>query len=224
MSSYHSLEKALSKIFDPKDIALIESEDFHAKVQNMVSRRAAQLGIRDYLRHSGSSPRIAALIAYSNDGAELMRSWVEEKGMPVAMLYSALLSDGGAWTKISITPAIAKFIEEGDERWNFDPRQMFYMYSSVQSVPGVFEAMIHRMRKRGEIDKVFYLMPTSTIADLLRANRDAFIEEEQEMPREYRRLIDKANELHDLAICLCRTFLSPEKALEKMLGSEPVLW
>lgn len=220
MASYQSLEKVLAKLFNPGDPLIGDGADFDSLVSSQFRRKSVILGIRDYLRNSGSSPRVAALIAYSEEGAELMRSWVEDKGMPVPMLYSALLLDGGAWAKVEGRPAISNMIERGGDEWNFDPKTIFSMYTSIQSMPGIMESLIQKMRARGEIDRVFYYMPVRSIADLLNANREAFIEEEAEIPIKYSRLIDKTNEIHDLAVSLCRTYLSEDVALAKLLGSE----
>lgn len=223
MASYQSLEKVLSNLFNPGD-TLIGGDDFEIKVGPLLRKRSVVLGIRDYLRHSGSSPRIAALIAYSTGGSELMRTWIESKGMPASMLYSALLLDGGGWVKTEGKPVISQLITEGGSKWDFEPKTMLSTYTSIQSIPGIVESLIQRMRKNGQIDRVFYYMSIESIADLLRSNRDAFIEEEAEIPDEYLRLIDKNNEIHDLAVCLCRSYLSPDRALEKLLGSEPTSW
>lgn len=221
MASYRSLEIALSKVFNPGDEVVVDRIDFDRKVDRFFRKKATTLGIQDYFIKSGSSPRVLALIAFSTYGSDLVTKWIEEKGMPSSFLYKSLLQDARYWRDLDVRSPLSDVIVHGGDKWSFNPQELLNLYSPFNSTPGIIESMIHRMRINGEIDKVFYYMSLSTIESILERNRIIFKEEEMEIEPRLVSMIKKENHIEDLAICLCRTYLSVPDALSKMLGSAP---
>lgn len=219
MSSSNALGKALHKVFDRNDPIVRDTYSFDRKVGHFFNKKAALRSIREYLVGASTSPRVPALIVYSSKGNSLVKNWIEEKNMPSMLLYKALLHDGSSWLDQKGNFPLFDMIVDGNDKWDFDPHQMFKDYSSLTCFPGFMEALIERLRRKGEIEKVFLHMPFSNMADLLSVSPDVFKEEQENIPQ---RLLDKVKPnryFEDMAICLVRTHLSPDQALAKMLGS-----
>lgn len=221
MYDFQLLDRALSKVFTPNDPVVLDEEAFDNLIDPMLQKRTCKENVQAYLSSGGTSPRILAMLIYSASGNRQLIEWVEEKGMPVNLLYSSLIFDGAAWVKLKapIRAILAERIVEGGEKWDFDPADFLEKVAPSNAFPGALDLLVKRLRAQGKITQVYRYLPLETIALYLELQPSLFQPEVDALTDEIRELINPDFYFDHLAKCLVRANMDRTDAIAKVLGS-----
>lgn len=222
MYDFQLLDRALSKVFHPNDPVVLDEEAFDNLIDPMLQKRTCKENVQAYLSSGSTSPRILAMLIYSAAGNQQLIDWVEEKGMPVRLLYSCMIFDGAAWVQLDapIREALAERIVTGGEKWDFDPAEFLQGVARSNAFPGALDLLVKRLRAQGNVTQVYRHLPVETIALYLEIQPSLFQPEIDALSDDLRALINPDYYYEDLTKCLIRQNMERTEAIAKVLGSK----
>jgi hypothetical protein len=222
MSAVVVLERVLSRIYGSNDPLLLDTEAFDHKVGYLFDKKTVKDGIKEYLSHHATSPKIMAFLIYSTRGREYLLSLLNQHVMPSSRLYDPLAFDGSPWVTLNAPLPIFEDIASGGGAWDFKPEEWFNKLDRFTAFPGVAAAMVERFRRRKRIDQVYRHMSVKMISDFLEHDPQVFSKDLDAIPEALSNLINPDSYYKDMAVCLVRTYLDKTESLAKILGTKPI--
>lgn len=210
-----TLEVVLSKMISADNTEIIGDKKAIEEIsRNIFTKKQAIDGAKSYLKSLQSSPRILGLIIYSEHGRSLLSEWIGD-GMKTSILYRSMIHDGAFWHKASQSFPLMEEVVHGGEAWDFDEMELFANTEVITAIPGLFQALVMRMRRKGLIKNVFYYLPEFTTNEILRNYPSVFMDEIKEVQAKKSSTGGSNEPVY--AIHLISHYLEPQLALEKVM-------
>lgn len=122
--------------------------------------------LEEYLHSRQYSPRILALLVYSEPGRTYLCDLLK-KGLDSHLIYRKMMYEGSFWQSTSPPFVLGQHIAQGDALWEFDTELLFPKIEPITCLPGLIEAMIERVRQNGQFSKLLTRCPDNTLIRII---------------------------------------------------------
>lgn len=213
-------EHRLRKLFELNGDLIKDAAQFDAMAKPLFTNKPILEGIRDYLTGSGTGPWTLAILLYSAAGRDFLVDRIENHGLPVDLVYGAMMHDGLNMVEIGRPCMLYKHIETGGAKWEPDWLEILSRFNPDTSLAGLLEVLASRARRQGDIGKFIAAFPNEFFELIGTGACRALDPEIEAMPSGQFAMIQKQQAWRDLAFTLSSTYCSNEIALLKFVGAD----
>ncbi|MHD0644696.1 hypothetical protein ACYPKM_03520 [Pseudomonas aeruginosa] len=223
MSKLQSVMKYLSKSFGPEgewSAVLLDEAKFEKLTAEALKAAPVVEAVKDYLKGvTETMPLFLAMLVHTRAGREFVIENVEQRGMPVSLLYRNMILDGGHIRSIKREYLLRDKVEEGGGLWEPEWEDLMRVYDPALVLSGFLESLVRRARSTHGLDNVLIHIKSDRLDALMKRKPETFDVELAELPAG---LVAKARETGywgDVVVALSVKYCRQDQVVLKMLGA-----